>query len=145
MHVRQQIREAIKGILDGLNIDPLQGVVNVYANRRRVIPVDKYPAIRVQTPSETSRFETLDSIQRSPTVLIEVLLEDKDSYTVTPDDYAEAIEILMDDPAELAGLAADLTLQSTTLLTDSEHNIEQLTLAYSVEYFTAPSAPNVAL
>jgi len=145
MHVRQQIREAIKTVLTGINIDSSQGAVTVYANRRRAVPAGSLPAIRVQTPSENSQFETMSSLQREPTVLIEIITEDKESNSVTPDDYAEEVEKLMADPAELKPLVSSHVLTSTTLQIDSEHNIEQMTLAYSIEYFTTPDAPEVAL
>lgn len=145
MHLRQQIREAAKATLEGINLDVSHGVVTVFNHRRLAFQRDSYPAINIKTPSESSRNEVFDQLMRETDLIIQVLIEDKDAASTDADDYAEEIEKRMSATDALSNLDHDHMLTRTSMQDDPDNNLIQLTLVYSVTYSTTNDEPSISL
>lgn len=145
MHVRQQIREAVKDALGGIDVDAVQGTTAVFANRSRPLAEQDLPAIRIQTLGEETEQETLTSVKRILTLSVEALIGDQDNAWAALDDYAEEIEQRIAADATLSNLVNLIDLASTEIELSADHGIRQLTLTYSIHYMTTNAAPNIAL
>jgi len=130
-HIRQRVREGIKGALDGLEFE------NVYTNRVKDIDESKLPAAVIITDDERSqRADKSGTLERTISAMVVVIIKgDTDTLDDELDAWAEAIEPRLQKvpPAlKLTLTATSLDLQSDE---DGQHWFGYLALEYEATAF----------
>lgn len=142
-HGRKDIRDAVKSILIAAEIVP-EG--NVFANRAIRIQDSESPIINIMTSDETSSVaeQCPGKLKRRLTVLIQLAAvpgttEENDPIPVDDvmDDFADQIELALDDDFQWNGTVTESHLVQTTVSQSAEGSkmIGFLTLSYEALYF----------
>jgi hypothetical protein len=145
-HLRKQIREAIATAVTGLT------TTGARVFQSRVYPLEEtdFPALRIYTPSEQSRRETIHApalMSRTLLLRVEGVCRATADVDDTLDLIAKEVEIALAMPcAALAGIASFLTLVATDIQIDSEGQqpTGAIALTYEVLYHSFENAPDVA-
>ena len=111
MHIRRQIREAIKTLVDGLEVN--DQALTAYTNRIQELDVCDLPVVEIMTAEENSETSSKDDdLERRIDVTVVVITNGaSDTLDDDLDDWAEAIEPLQ----KTVPPARDMELTSTSL------------------------------
>ena len=113
MHIRTQIRNAVKGALSGLSVG-----ANVYASRLVPLPADKVPAIEVSADAEDLSGASLDQlVERRVEVIVAPVVKTATGWDTALDGIAAEIETALSG-STLGGLVKSLDLHSYVAQSD---------------------------
>lgn len=146
-HVRQQIRNALATVLDGLTTTGS----NVFANRVAVLQEDELPALVVTTNAEQIGVIDIHGglLERTMRVDISAKAKAIDNVDDVLDTIAEEVETVLLDPANntLNGLCAGMMLVGfeVNLNEDLEMPVGELVMQFDVLYNTGAGAPSVSI
>ncbi len=148
MHARQQIREAVAGLVAGLTTTG----ANVFQSRVYNLQESELPGLLVYTTTETDSEPQSIGYPRRMLRVVEVVVEGKAQATANLDDtldtISEEVEVALGaDPA--LGLAAAIdTVHAGTdieLSGDADQPIGSVTMRFNVAYMVTEDAPGTIL
>lgn len=145
-HLRQQIREAIATALSGLSTTGSR----VYTSRVYPVQTADLPCLLIYADSERSNALTISCprpLERSVQFRVEAYAKATSDLDDTLDQICVEVERALAMPVSaLVGIVRSITLDSTELeLVSAEKPTGRARLAYTVDYFVAEDAPDVAL
>lgn len=136
MHVRQQIRSAIKTLVTGLTTTG----TNVFDSPVYLLDPASLPALQIYARSETIEVHTLGAprdIVRNVEIVIAGTVKAADVYMDTLDTIDEEIEAVMSTDLTIGGLAMDIFLTNIDISYEAgEQPIGRIEMTYNVEYRT---------
>lgn len=143
-HVRQQIREAVKGLLTGLTTTG----DNVEVSRIWPETDANLPGLKIYTQNENSERMTMGSnprIDRECELVIEARVKQPAALDGQLDKIAAEVEARMAGDSKLGGLAKGSWLASTEIeFAEGDTAIGTLKLNYAVRYHTLAANPETA-
>jgi hypothetical protein len=142
-HIRKQIRAEVTATLNA--VPALSG--KVFKTRLKRFAQTDLPRFVVYTLDESSESDgTADGMMRQLNLLIEIIVKGNDLIDDPVDDYAELIEVTLQNDRKRGGLAFDTTLTSTRLSTtkDGEEKTGHGLMTYTVVYRTARANPAIS-
>lgn len=132
-HVRQQIRDAFKAV-----IEPALPNHTVYSSRRYTINAASLPALDMKFLNENSEYITMDGRQeRTASLYLRVTHQASDADLDDDlDDVAVLIEHAVADAGNFDGLLIDVALMQTNFTdsADGDKPLAELVLRYDVIY-----------
>ena len=136
MHVRQQIRSAIKTLVTGLTTTG----ANVFDSPVHLLDPASLPSLQIYARSEGIEVHTLSAprdILRTVEIVIAGTVKAVDVYMNTLDTINEEVEAVMSTDLSLGGLAMDIYLTTIEISYEAgEQPIGRIEMSYNVEYRT---------
>lgn len=144
-HIRKQIRDAAVTALTGLTTTG----AHVFPSAVYPLQDKDLPALRIDTGDEDIQVETVLSdppLERMLQLLIQACVKQNATYNDTVDTIISEVEIAIAAHQALGGAKyVALRTIKLELAGEGEKPIAIVTMTFEVPYFTAQSAPDVAL
>lgn len=143
-HVRKQIRAAAVTALSGLTTTGSR----VYDSRVYPMQDKEVPGLRIDTNSESIAVDTVAGsiLERTLELIVQACVKQNTTYNDTIDTIIKEVEVAVSNNQTMGGAKAVLLKSIDVALSgESEKPIAVATLTFDVPYYTAQSAPDVAL
>lgn len=146
-HLRRQIREAIVTALTGLTTTGAR----VFASRVYPLEAADLPGLLITTLSELSGPIDMGeprTLERSVTLEVAAIAKSTADLDDVLDQICKEVEVALAMPVTaLAGIAKSITLTATDIevMGSGEQPFGRARLSYTVDYYAAENAPDVAL
>lgn len=143
-HVRTQVRAAAVTALTGLTTTGSR----VYDSLVYPMQDKQLPGLRIDTGDEDIAVESIDGelLARTLQLVVQACVKQNTNYNDTVDDIIKEVEIAISGNQALGGAKAVLLKSIHVELSgDGEKPVAVATMTFEVLYYSAQSAPDVAL
>ena len=145
-HIRQQIRERVGTVLNGLTTTGS----NVFETRVYPLENTKLPALVIYTKDETSEplvISTDRVMSRELELIVEIYVKQTSNFDDEVDKICKEVEIAISADTTINGLAKDCFLQSTSIEynTEGEKPLAFASLTFLTNYYVNETRPDIAV
>tara|TARA_R100000664_G_C2693738_1_gene96815 strand:+ start:267 stop:713 length:447 start_codon:yes stop_codon:yes gene_type:complete len=145
-HIRQQIRERVGTVLNGLTTTGS----NVFETRVYPLENTNLPALVIYTKDETSEplvISTDRVMSRELELIVEIYVKQTSNFDDEVDKICKEVEIAISADTTINGLAKDCFLQSTSIEynTEGEKPLTFASLTFLTNYYVNETRPDIAV